>query len=215
MSYQNQPSSSQLPSQQEDQTNLSNPRFVRAREWLRSRTGRVLIPLVALFVGIAIGSEAIFLYGLTGEGQLVNVSSSVKGNIVVEADKAFLTQLVTKNLHDSGMPGQIENVTVDLSHGNQMTVKGDDVLSVLGIGVTKHFTFVIQPYVSSCVLKIHLVHADFSSIPVTRFAQSLESQVNQQLQKMPEGLPGGFQYCITGVRTDPAGMFVTYAATPS
>jgi hypothetical protein len=58
------------------------------------------------------------------------------------------------------------------------------------------------------------VHADFSNIPVTRFTQNFESQINQQLQKKPEGLPGGFQYCTTGVRTEPAGMFVTYSATP-
>jgi hypothetical protein len=132
----------------------------------------------------------------------------------VEADKAFLTQLVTKNLRDSGMPGQIENVEVDLSQGDQMTVKGDDGFRVLGIRVARHFTFVVQPYVSSCFLQVHVVHADFSNVPITGFARIFESHINQQLQKKPEGLPTGFQYCTTGVRTDPSGMFVTYTATP-
>ncbi len=212
MYYQNQPSSSPLPSQ--SQPAPGKPRFNRVRGWLRSRTGRVVIPLFTLLLGIVLGIFAIFLYGSSGEGQIVLVPVSTKGDIIVEADKAFLTQLVRKNLSDSGLPGQIQNVEVDLVHGDQMTVNGDDGFSLLGVGVSKHFTFVIQPYVSSCVLQIHIVHADFSTIPVTGFAQTFESHINQQLQQKPQGLPNGFQYCTTGVRTEPAGMFVTYSATP-
>jgi hypothetical protein len=203
-----------LSSQKQPQTTPRDPRFARVREWLRSRTGRVVIPLVALWIGIAIGITTIFLYGLTGEGQIMIVQSSVKGNIVVEADKAFLTQLVTKNLRDSGMPGQIENVQIDLSQGDQMTVHGNDGFTVLGIGVARRFTFVVQPYVSTCFLQVHIVHADFSKIPVTGFAHIFESRINQQLRMKPESLPIGFQYCTTGVRTEPSGMFVTYTATP-
>ncbi len=214
MQYQNQPPSIPLSSQTQPRTPPRKPRFTRVREWLRSRTGRVVIPLVALCAGIVLGIAAIFLYGLSGEGRIVIVPSSGRGNIVVEADKAFLTQLVTKNLRDSGMPGQIENVKVDLSQGDQMTVNGDEGFSVLGVGVARHFTFVVQPYVSSCFLQVHVVHADFSNVPMTGFAQIFESHINQQLQMKPEGLPSGFQYCTTGVRTDPSGMFVTYAATP-
>jgi hypothetical protein len=210
MSYQNQPSSTPLTSQ----TESSKPRFAQVRAWLRSRTGRVVIPIVTLLVGIAFGIFAIFLFGESGAGSISIVAAPSKGNIIVEADRAFLTQLVTKNLSSSGIPGQIENVDVNLAQGNQMTVSGDDGFSVLGVGVTQHFTFVVQPYVSSCVLQMHIVHADFSNIPVTRFAQGFESQINQQLQKKPEGLPEGFQYCSTGVRTESAGMFVTYKATP-
>ncbi len=215
MYYQNQPSSSPLPSQPpQPQPAPGKPRFNRVRGWLRSRTGRVVIPLFTLLLGIVLGVLAIFLYGLSGEGQIVLVPVSTNGNIIVEADKAFLTQLVRKNLSDSGMPGQIRNVEVDLVHGDQMTVNGDDSFSLLGVGVSKHFTFVVQPYVNSCVLQIHIVHADFSTIPVTGFAQTFESHINQQLQQKPQGLPNGFQYCTTGVRTEPAGMFVTYSATP-
>ncbi len=214
MSYQNQPSSTPLPSQQEAQTTLSKPRFVRVRGWLRSRTGRVLIPLAALLLGIAIGIIALILFGESGVGPIVVVPASSKGVITVEADRSFITQLVMRNLDSSGLPGQIQNVNVNLIHGSQMIVSGEDEFSILGIQVTRPFTFVVQLYVSSCILKIHIVHADFSNISVTNFAQSFESQINQQLQKSPEGLPSGFQYCTTGVRTEPAGLFVTYTATP-
>jgi hypothetical protein len=172
------------------------------------------MPLVALVLGMVLGVGAVFLYGLLGSGSLVIVPQAVNGSIVVEGDKTFLTQLVTKNLRDSGMPGQIENVQVDLTLGDQMTVNGDDVFSVLGIGVARHFTFVVQPYVSSCFLQIHIIRADFSNVPVTGFAHRFENEINQQLRIRPQGLPGDFQYCATDVRTDPSGMFVTYAATP-
>jgi hypothetical protein len=214
MSHRNQPSSTPLPSQQEAQITLSKPRFARVRGWLRSRTGRVLIPLITLLVGIALGITAIFLFGEAGVGPIIVVPASSKGDIIVEADRAFRTELVTKNLNGSGLPGQIQSVDVNLTQGNQMTVSGEDMLSILGVGVTRHFMFIVRPYVSSCVLQIHIMHADFSNIPVTGFAQGFEKQINQQLQKKPEGLPNGFRYCTIGVRTEPTGMFVTYLATP-
>ncbi len=214
MSYQNQPSSAPLPSQQEAQTTLSKPRFARVRRWLRSRTGRVLIPLAALLLGIAIGIIALFLFGESGVGPIVVVPASSKGVITVEADRSFITQLVTRNLDSSGLPGQIQNVNVNLVQGSQMIVSGEDTFTILGVQLNRPFTFNVQFYVSSCFLKIHIVHADFSNIPVTSFAQSFESQINQQLQQKPEGLPSGFQYCTTGVRTEPGGIFVTYAAIP-
>jgi hypothetical protein len=215
MSYQNQPPSVPLSSQQQPQPAPPSPRFARFREWQKSWSGRVVIPIVALCVGIMLGIGAVLLYGLTSEGQIVVAPTPAKGNIVVEIDKAFLTQLVTMNLRDSGLPGQIENVQVDLSRDDEITVNGDDVFSVLGIGVARHFMFVAQPYVNSCFLQVHIVHADFSNIPVTGFAHIFESHINQQLRMKPEGLPTGFQYCTTGVRTEPSGMFVTYTAKPT
>ena len=214
MSYQNQPSSTPLPSQQEAKTTLSKPRFARVRGWLRSRTGRIVIPLIALLIGLVLGVTALFLSGESGVGPIIVVPGSSKGDIIVEADRIFITQLVTKNLASSGMPGQIQNVNVNLKEGGQMIVSGEDILKIFGVQVNRPFTFNVQLYVSSCFLKIHIVHADFSNIPVTSFAQSFESQINQQLQQKPEGLPSGFQYCTTGVRTEPAGIFLTYEAIP-
>ena len=212
MYSQNQPPPVPLPSS--PQPAPHKPRFARVRGWLRGRTGRIVVPIITLLIGVVLGIAAILLYGLLGEGQIVSVPAPAKGDIIVEADKAFLTLLITKNLRDSGLPGQIENVSVDLASSDQMTVNGDDSFGVLGVGVSKHFMFVIQPYVRSCVLQIHIVQADFSGIPATGFARILESNINQQLQKQPQGLPSGFQYCATGVRTEPAGMFVMYSATP-
>jgi hypothetical protein len=214
MSYQNEPSSTPSQSKEEAQTILSKSRFARVRGWLRSRTGRVLIPLIALLVGIALGITALFFLGESGVGSIVVVPTSSRGNIIVEADRTFITQLVRQNLNNSGMPGQIQNVDVSLTQNSQMVVSGEDIFSILGVQVSRPFTFTVQLYVNSCVLKIHIVHADFSNIPVTRFAQNFESQINQRLQKRPEGLPSGFQYCTTGVRTEPVGMFITYSATP-
>ena len=214
MSYQNQPSSSPLPLQQEAKTTLNKPRFARVRGCLRSRTGRIVIPLIALLIGVVLGITTLFLFGESGVGPIITVPGSSKGDIIVEADRIFITQLVTKNLTSSGMPGQIQNVNVNLKEGGQMIVSGEDVLQIFGVQVNRPFTFNVQLYVSSCFLKIHIVRADFSNIPVTSFAQSFETQINQQLQQKPEGLPSGFQYCTMGVRTEPTGIFLTYEAIP-
>ena len=140
MSSQNKPSSTPLPSEQESQTTLSKPRFVRVRGWLRSRTGRVLIPLAALMLGILLGITALFLFGESGAGPIIVVPVSSKGDIIVEADRSFITQLVTKNLVSSGMPGQIQNVNVNLTQGSQMMVSGEDEFNILGIQVIRPFT---------------------------------------------------------------------------
>lgn len=189
------------------------PYIEKLRKWLRSRTGRIVLPIIALILGIFLGIFSLILYGLTGEGRLVNVPSSNKGDLVVEVDKTLITALIAQNLQDTGMPGTIENVTVDLENGDLLTINGDDVISMFGIGVAKHFTLVVQPYVQFCVLQIHVIHADLTGIPVTGFVQSFETSINQQLLKKPTGLPGNFTYCTTGVRTTTAGMFITYTAT--
>ena len=45
---------------------------------------------------------------------MIIVPATSRGDIIVEADRAYLTQFVKKNLSNSGMPGQIENVEVKL-----------------------------------------------------------------------------------------------------
>ncbi len=214
MSNQNEPPTSALLSQQDVPIVPYKVRFKRIRGWLRSRTGRILVPVVTLLVGIVIGIAGIVLFGESGTGPIIVVPITTGGDITVEADKSFITQLVTKNLNNSGIPGQAQNVTVNLIAGNEMIVSGEDVIPFLGIQVTRPFTFTVQPYVASCALKIHIVHAEISNVGVTSFARSFEDQINQELATKPEGLPSGFQYCTLGVRTEPAGMFITYSATP-
>lgn len=195
-----------------------HPRFERQiiwlRAWLRSRPGRITVPLAALVFGVLLGVVVLLLIGISGDGKRVATSAAGSGDLIIEADKAYLTSIVTQNLRNAGMPGIIENVVVTLSQGDQFTVDGDDAFSLLGIGVSKHFTLVVQPYIRSCFLQVHVISANLSGIPVTGFVQSFESSINKQLQEKPGGLPTGFQYCATDVRTQPDGLFVTYSATP-
>lgn len=191
------------------------PRFKRLRGWMRSRTGRVIIPLVALLLGILIGIGSLFLYGLGGEGKVLPVPGPGRTDISVVADRAFITSIVSMNLRESGLPGTVENVQVDLASGDQLTINADDAFSVLGISFSKHFTVIVQPYIGNCSLQVHVTHADLSSIPVTGFVSAFESNINAQLQQKPTDLPQGFSYCATSVSTQPAGILLTYSAIPT
>ena len=189
-------------------------RLRRTRRWLRSRTGRVVIPLLALLIGLAAGLTSVIWYGLSGEGPLVAVLPAAQGNLVVDANKDFVSQLVLNNLAGAGIPGHVQNVTVTLKHGALIVIQGEDVYPVLFTSITKPFTVDVQPYTHDCVLQVRITHADFSGIPVTSFVQSFQTQINQQLAEKPTGLPNGFTYCTVGVSTEPGGMYITYQATP-
>jgi hypothetical protein len=190
------------------------PRFKRLRDWLRSRTGRIVIPLVALLLGIIIGVGSLFLYGLSGQGKALPVPGPGRTDISVLADKSYITSIVSMNLRESGLPGTVENVQVDLASGDQLTINADDAFSILGLAFSKHFTVIVQPYISNCSLQVHVTHADLSSIPVTGFVSAFEASINEQLQQKPGALPLGFQYCATSVRTQPTGLLLTYSAIP-
>jgi hypothetical protein len=189
-------------------------RLRRTRRWLRSRSGRVVIPLLALLIGLAAGLASVIWYGLSGEGPLVTVVPAAQGNLIVDANKDFVSQIVRNNLVNSGLPGHVQNITVTLKHGDQMIIQGDDVYPVLFTSITRHFTVDVQPYVQACVLQVRITHADLAGIPVTTFVQSFQSKINQQLAKKPVGMPSGFTYCAVGVSTEPGGMYITYQATP-
>ena len=191
------------------------PRFDRLRDWLRGRTGRIVIPIIALVLGILIGIGSLLLYGLSGEGKALPLPHPGRTDISVVADKAFITSIVSMNLRESGLPGTVKNVQVNLASGDQLTINADDTFSILGIDFTKHFTVIVQPYISNCALQVHVTHADLSSIPVTGFVSAFESNINEQLQEKPTSLPLGFQYCATSVSTQPAGLLLTYSAIPT
>lgn len=182
---------------------------------LSRRVLSIVIPIITLLLGIAIGIIALLLIGLSGDEQVLPVPGPTKTDISVVADKAFITSLITAKLRQSGLPGTVQNIHVDLASGDRLTINGDDAFNVLGIGLTKHFTIVVQPYVSNCSLQIHVTHADLNSIPVTGFVSSFESNVNQQFQQQPTSLPQGFQYCATSVSTQPSGILLTYSAIPA
>lgn len=186
----------------------------RTRRVLRSRAARILIPLFTLLLGIAIGLTSVIWYGLSGEGPLVAVVPAAQGNLVVDANQGFVSQLVRNNLLNAGLPGQVRNVTVELEHGAKIIIQGDDIYPLFFMNVTKHFTVDVQPYVQNCLLQVRITHADLAGIPVTTFVQTFQSKINQQLAKKPAGLPSDFTYCTVGVTTEPGGMYITYLAAP-
>jgi hypothetical protein len=182
---------------------------------MRSRAGRITIPLVALFLGLVVGIASLFLYGLAGEGKTLPVPGPGKTDLSIMADKAYITSIVSMNLSQSGLPGTVENVQVDLASGDQFTINADDAFTIIGFGFTKHFTVIIQPYIGNCSLQVHITQADLSSIPVTGFVTAFESNINQQLQQKPTALPEGYNYCATSVSTQPSGLLLTYSAIPA
>lgn len=203
-------SSSPLPPSSDK---LSRP-LKPARKRRSGRVLRIIVPIITLLLGIAIGIISLLLFGLSGEGQALPVPGPGKTDISVVADKAFITSLITVKLRQSGLPGTVQNVQVDLASGDQLTINGDDGFNIMGLGFTKHFTVIVQPYVSNCSLQIHVTHADLSSIPVTSFVSTFEASVNQQFQQKPTSLPQGFQYCATSASTQPTGILLTYSAIP-
>ena len=190
-------------------------RFIKTRRWFRSRSGRIVLPLVTLLLGLAIGLGSILWYGWSGRGAIVIIPNSGQGNLIVEANRDLLTQLVSKQMNNAGLPGKVENVKVTLVHGDALNVQGDDMDSLFGLNFSRHLTIDVQPYVQTCVLQVHVTRADLGGIPVTNFAQSFESKIDQELAIKPTGLPSGLSYCAVGVHTEPEGMFVTYEAMVS
>jgi len=198
-----------------EQTGPARPaRFRKTRRWLRSRPGRIVIPVVTLLLGLVIGLSSLLWYGLSGEGPVVIVPPAATGSILVEVNKDFLTQVVRNNIASSAasLPGKLENVNLTLKSGAQMIITGDDVYSVLGIQLSRQLTIDVQPYVQSCLVETRITHADLGGIPITTFVQSFSGNINKQFAIKPSGLPAGFSYCTSGVRTEAGGMFITYQA---
>jgi len=182
----------------------------------------VIVPGVALVLGVGIGVVGLLLYALSlsTEGRvLVTPLPPPGGDIIVQVGTTYITRLLIKDLQSSDLPGSVENVRVMLAdsdriHSAQMTIIGDEQIGVFGIGATRPFTIVVQPFIRDCQLQVNVLHADFSGVTVTGFAATFEGQINQQLEVKPGGLPAGFQYCTTNVRTKPQALFLTYSATP-
>jgi hypothetical protein len=188
------------------------PRSTRRHPQLQS-----LLFAAIFFLGFVVGIAAVLLYTLSiaNQGQLVtSQTSSGNGAITVQVSASYIAQLVEKTLGSSGMPGSITNVRVTLAHEDSITVTGDDQLGVMGIDVTRHFSLQLQPFVRSCQLQMHVLHADLGGIPLTGFVVLFESQINKQLQFDPSNLPKGFTYCVTDVRTRPQELLITYSAKP-
>jgi hypothetical protein len=192
-------------------------RLNRLRALTSSRMRRVLLACIFFLFGLLCGIVGIFVLlfiANTDNAVVANPLPPATNDIVVQVGATYITHLVSNALQSSGLPGTIQNVQVTFTSSDQATITGADQISVLGVGTTRHFTIIIQPYVSSCRVNVHVLHADLGGIAVTGFASAFEGQVDSQIQVNPSKLPGGFTYCTTSVRTDPQGVFVTYSAKP-
>jgi hypothetical protein len=194
-------------------------RPVKTRNRINSPGKLALLSGGAFLLGIVVTVVVGFLVFLSLGGDRQPLATSAQpasGAIVVQMDKTYLTQIIDRNVKTAGLPGTISNVQVSLVHQGPITITGDDQMSVLGFAVTKRFTLTLQLIVQDCKMQVHLLHADFSGIPVTTYAAQFETNINQQLQtNTTTDLPQGFTYCMTGVRTEPQGLFSTYSATPT
>ena len=188
----------------------------------RSRAGRVVIPIITLLLGIMLGVLGLLLYvsSISTEGQvLVPPLPPPGGDIIAQISPAYMARIVQKDLPNSGLPGDVENVRVqladsDLIHSVQVTITADDLVGVLGFEMTRHMTLVEQLFIQDCQIQVNVLHADLEGIPVTAFITAFEGQIDQQLQFKTSDLPPGFTYCITGLRSKPGGLFVMMSATP-
>lgn len=192
-------------------------RLDRLRALTSNRMRFVLLACICFLFGLLCGVGGIFvlLVGASADnGVVANPSPPATNDIVVQVGAAYITKLVSNAMQASGLPGSIQNVQVTLANGDKATITGSDQITVLGIGTTRHFTIVIQPYVFSCQVQVNVLHADLGGIPVTRFVSAFEGQVNSRIKVNLTKLPEGFTYCTTSVRTDSQGVFVTYSARP-
>jgi hypothetical protein len=212
-------SESRLPTASLASQSSSLPPPRRSRfDTMRGRVGRILVACILFLLGLLCGiiGVLVLLFAVSSDNSPVaNPGVPASSDIVVQVGTEYITHIVSNALQSSGLPGNIQNVQVTLAIGDSATLVGDDQISVLGIGTTRHFTIVIQPYIASCQVHVHVLHADLGGIAVTGFASLFEGQINSQIQVNTTKLPSGFTYCTSSVRTEPQGVFVTYSAKPA
>jgi hypothetical protein len=192
------------------------PRFARVRAWLRTRNGRIALPIATFLLGILLGISCLLLYALSIAGDVAPLPPGTlrSGAITVQVSPVYMAALAQQKLASAGMPGTVQNVQVRLVRDGPITVTGEDQFSLLGLSMMKHFTLILQPYVQTCQLQVHVLHADMGGIPVTGLVAAFESQINQELRVKVSELPKGFLYCTVGVQTEPQALFIVYSATP-
>lgn len=201
---------------------VSDAHSSRSSRSARNRPGcsfYVLTVVPGLLAGLLIGVLGTLLYISSIHDVPAPVSQAVPGQaaIVIQFTPTYLSQVVTKEISSANIPGNLKNVQVTLAHNAPLTISGDDQISFMGFGVTKRVTMQLQPVIQACQVRVSITHADFSGIPVTSFASPLGQEINQQLSGNGNSslLPKGFVYCVTNVRTETTGLFITYSARPA
>ncbi len=128
----------------------------------RSRIGHVVIPIITLLLGIVLGVLGLLLYAssISTEGPvIVTPLPPPGGGITSHISPAYMARVVQNDLPSSGLPGNVENVRVqladsDLKHSVQLTITGDDQVGVLGFEMTRHITVVEQLFVQNCQIQV-------------------------------------------------------------
>src|SRR5579863_999043 len=76
-------------------------RFVKSRAWLHTRTGRVVVCILALFVGIVMGVVGLLLYfiAITTPGQAIvtPVPSPGMDTLIGQVSPAYMAQVMQNN----------------------------------------------------------------------------------------------------------------------
>ena len=177
-------------------------------------TGCILLPVLTLLTGIAVGIAAVLLFILLNSSNqppvAISAASPTPGHVIAQIDAATITPLIEESLQAAEIPGNITNVQVQFAEGDQMTVTGNYENSIMHIQVNNPFTIVLQPLVNDCRVQVHILHADFARVPVTRLAALFEDKLNQKLQFISKTTAGNITYCLTAIHTDPAGLFATF-----
>lgn len=196
-------------------TPLKNKTFQRLGE---ARRGNPFLSFLLFLFGIVLGILATLLFivfSAHDNAPIATPVSTQNGSVMVQVSNTYLTQLVSSKLKTAGLVGDISNVHVMLTNNNQIQINGDDRFQLLFLSVTRPFTVILQPTIEACQPRVHVIHADLADIPVTAFATTYESQINQQIQFKASDLPAGFTYCAIGVHTDQNTLYLTYSATPA
>lgn len=184
----------------------------------RRRPLRITSVLLTFLIGIVVGVAAVLLIILANSGTNLPIVTppSEAGNITAQVDAALISPIAKQSLVQAGIPGKISNIQVTLANGAEMNITGQYQYTVLNISITQHFTVAFQPGVHACRLQIHIIKADFGSIPVTGFATIFEKTINQKMQDaIPSTIENGkYALCMVGVHTRPGSITVNFTVTP-
>src|SRR5437660_33163 len=111
------------------------PALQRPRRMIR----RIIFSTVTFLLGLVVGVMAvvIFLLAISGDGRVFySPLPPSRSDITVQLGPAYLTHLVEKDLHASGM-GDVQNVQVTLGRGDKVMVNGN--IHII-IGLVQHVT---------------------------------------------------------------------------
>jgi hypothetical protein len=170
----------------------------------------------AFLLGVLVGGVVLalfFAFSLGDKPAVTMPPARGTSALQIHLSSSYITQLVNKDIQSSSSLGKVSNIQVHLAH-NQITVTGEDQVTVLGFSITKPFTMILQPVIQSCMPQVHILHADIGGLRVTGLTASLQDRLNQQLQSDISHLPSGFTYCATSLQTESGTMVVDFSATP-